>query len=289
MILITGANGHLGSAAITFLYKKNPNIKAAALVRSEEKGKGIKGKGIEVRIGDYFDYRSLKDSFRGAETLMFISSSNLEERVKQHTNVVNAAKEAGVKQILYTSIIKAPELGNNLIGSDHNATEKLIFSSGIPYTIFRNTFYTEFFPMFLGNALETGNWIYPAGEQKMNLAARVDMAEAIANVLLASERHMNKIYEIVSERAYSFNELARAIGEFTGKKITYTDVPLEIVKENLARAGVPKVQIESAVAVADAIQRGYLNYTDNSLADLLGHKPVDLVEYIKQTLPALKA
>lgn len=46
MKLITGANGHLGSATIDFLLEKNPDADLAGLVRSEEKGAGLRKKGV---------------------------------------------------------------------------------------------------------------------------------------------------------------------------------------------------------------------------------------------------
>src|SRR5690625_1971065 len=162
MLLITGANGNLGSLTIDFLLKKDPSADIAGLVRSEEKGSDIRAKGVEIRVGDYTDYDSVRAAMSGIDTLLLISSDSLEDRVKQHENAINAAKQAGVQQIFYTSIVQADKLLGPL-SPDHHETEKLLKASGIPYTIYRNTFYGEFLPLFMGPALETGEWYFPSG------------------------------------------------------------------------------------------------------------------------------
>lgn len=124
MILITGATGHFGGAAIDFLLKKSLSLKIAEIVRDEKKGESLIRKGIELRIGDYFNYSSLVEAFKGIDKLGFISSSNLENRIQQHTNVINAAKQSGVKHIYYTSVVKASPNTKFIPGLDHFKTEE---------------------------------------------------------------------------------------------------------------------------------------------------------------------
>ena len=186
MILVTGANGNLGSATIDFLLSKNPQATVAALVREVQKGEALQPKGVDVRIGDYIDYTSLQQALEGIDILVFISSGTIANRVQQHKNVVNAAKKKGVKHILYTSFLKASDTTPGIF-LDHTETEKELLTSGIAYTIFRNTYYDDLLPMLLGNALQTGHIYYPAGNAKINLASRQDIAEALANVALQPE------------------------------------------------------------------------------------------------------
>ena len=110
MILVTGANGHFGTGTIDYLLKKGVKAQSiAAFVRSEEKGAALKDKGIELRIGDYHDYNSLRQALNGIDKLLFVSSSSPADRTQEHANVVNAAKEAGVKHITYTSLERKNE------------------------------------------------------------------------------------------------------------------------------------------------------------------------------------
>src|SRR5215211_2610227 len=103
MILITGSTGQLGKATIEFLLKKIPAGEVAALAREERKG-------------DYDDKASLVVAFKGIDKLFFISGNDVANRQKQHENVVAAAKEAGVKHIIYTSFARKNETGSNPLG-----------------------------------------------------------------------------------------------------------------------------------------------------------------------------
>jgi NAD(P)H dehydrogenase (quinone) len=104
MILVTGATGHFGKSTIDFLLKKGiSSTNIVALVRDEEKAADLKNKGVVLRIGDYDNYTSLVNAFKGVEKLLFVSGSDIFKRGAQHQNVVTAAKEAGVQHIVYTS------------------------------------------------------------------------------------------------------------------------------------------------------------------------------------------
>ncbi|HET8865491.1 MAG TPA: SDR family oxidoreductase [Gracilimonas sp.] len=280
MILITGANGNLGTKTINFLLDKKPDAEIAGLVRSEEKGAELKKKGVEIRIGDYTDYPSIEDTLQGIDTLLLISSSTLEGRAQQHSNVIKTAKEAGVSQIFYTSIVKA-EKELSPLSPDHAKTEKLIKESGIPYTIYRNAFYMEFLPLFLGNALESGQWAFPSNGKAINLALRSEMADALANGLADPEKHENRIYEITSNQAYTLDQIAEFLSEASGKQISYTDVSISKFKNTLEEIGLPEEQIAMSVMTAETFVNGALDFTFNDMEKLLGRKPTGLDSFIK--------
>lgn len=287
MILVTAATGHLGTAIIDSLFQHQvPANQIAALVRDEKKAAALAAKGVALRKGDYLDAASLQTAFQGIDTLVFISSGSIEDRVGQHRNVVNAAKASGVKHIIYTSVLKATETLKFFPGIDHYHTETFLKESGIPYTVFRNTFYMEVLPMLLGGALESGQWYYAAGNAKVNFAARTDMAEAIANVAANPATHANKIYEITGNQSYSFNEIAGVVSKAVGKTVSYIPIPLEALKEGMKQAGVPEAHIPMYASIADGIAHGELDAVDGSLEKLLQRKPVELAAYLPKLLGA---
>jgi NAD(P)H dehydrogenase (quinone) len=251
-----------------------------------KKAATLSAKGITLRKGDYFDAASLQLAFKGIDTLVFISSGSIEDRVSQHKNVVDAAKASGVKHIIYTSVLKASETLKFTAGIDHYHTETFLKESGIPYTIFRNTFYIEVLPMFFGGALQSGQWYYAAGNAKANFAARADMAEAIANVAAAPAAHANKIYEIAGNQSYTFHEIAGVVSKAVGKTVSYIPIPINALKDGMKQAGVPEDHIPMYASIADAISAGEMDSDDRSLEKLLQRKPVTLEEYLPQLLSA---
>lgn len=110
MIQVTGATGNFGKAVIDFLLQKGiPANQISALIRDEAKAKPLADKGIILRVGDYNDYTSLVKAFCGIDKLLLVSSSDMKDRSSQHINAVRAAKEAGVKHIIYTSFQRKNE------------------------------------------------------------------------------------------------------------------------------------------------------------------------------------
>lgn len=284
-IVITGAAGNFGKATIENLLNKGANPSSiVALVRDESKASNLKDKGVVVKIGDYDQYGSLVDAFQGAEKVFLISGTDLANRSKQHQNVVSAAKEAGAKHILYTSIERKFDDPNSPLGdlaSSHFETEKAIKDSGLDYTIFRNNLYLEVIPMFVGEKVfETGIFL-PAGEGKSAFASREDLAEAVANVLL-SEGHENKEYAMNNTKNYSFGDVAETLSSISGKEVNYVSPSVEVYSDVLSKAGVPAVYIGMFVGFAEAIKQGQQEAPKTDLEELLGRKPTSLKDYLTQ-------
>lgn len=284
MILVTGATGHLGKATIEFLLKKGvPAGNIAALVRDENKAADLKAKGIEIRIGDYDNYDSLVKAFTGVDKLLLVSGNDIVNRGTQQANAVKAAKEAGVKHILYTSFDRKNETDSSpiyFVAKSHIDTENLVKESGIPYTLFRNTLYMDFIPMFIGDkVLETGVY-WPSGDGQLAAVLREEMAEAIANVL-ATEGHENKEYLIGNTEAVSFGEVASLISKASGKEVAYTSPSQDEYKATLTSAGVPAEYIGMFAGFAEAIKQGEFDTTTTELEKLLGRKPTTAANYLQ--------
>jgi NAD(P)H dehydrogenase (quinone) len=285
MILVTGANGHFGKATIDFLLQKgvSPN-NIAGLVREEAKGAGLKAKGITVKVGNYNDYNSLIEAFKGVDKLLLVSGTDVANRSKQHENAVKAAKEAGVKHIVYTSFERKNETGTSplgLLAASHLHTERVIKESGIPYTILRNNFYLDYIPLFLGEkVLETGVF-FAAGEGKMAMATRNDMAEAAATILTTTG-HENKEYFISNSEEFSFRDIADILSNVTGKTVPYISPDTSTYVDTLVNAGVPKEVADASAGYAEAIKQGELSLYRSDLENLLGRKPTSLKEYLRE-------
>jgi len=284
MILVTGSTGHLGKAVINYLLKKVPANTIAALARDENKAADLKAKGVDVRMGTYNDYASLVSAFKGIDKLLLVSSNDMENRTRQQINTVNAAKEAGVQHILYTSVsikdIKHSAIA--VVTESHDKTAEHIKASGLAYTLLNNNLYADVLPMFLGDkVLETGIF-FPAGNGKVPFATRDNMAAAAANIL-TSEGHENKEYAVSSDISYSFFDIADTLSELSGKQINYIDAPKDVYVETLTKAGVPEGYVSFFAGFAEAIKQNEFDLPNDTLETLIGKKPTSLKEYLQST------
>ncbi|MEK8132116.1 NmrA family NAD(P)-binding protein [Paenibacillus filicis] len=227
-IVITGATGNLGKLVVRQLIDRKLGGQLIVSVRKPEAAEHWKKEGVEVRYGDYDVPASLVSSFEGAGKLLLISSPHRDDvvRLRQHQAALEAAREAGVRHIAYTSMAYADK-GKLPLHRLHLDTEEAIRRSGIPYTMLRNSLYMDLL-RFLGlrEAMAGGLLLSPPGEWSFNIAAREDLAAAAAAVL-REEGHENRSYELTAPRTWNLADLARVLSELSGRKVVrQTDAAL---------------------------------------------------------------
>jgi NAD(P)H dehydrogenase (quinone) len=273
-IVVTGATGHLGRLVIDELLSRVPAAEVAAVVRDADKAADLAARGVELRVADYGQPETLKDTFRAGDRVLLISGNEFGQRIAQHQAVVDAAKDAGVALLAYTGVFGGPDADFDL-ATEHKATEAYILDSGLPYVFLRNCWYNEVYTENLGPVLEYGAVVANAGEGRVASAARADYAAAAA-VVLTGEGHENTAYELSGDTAWSFAEFAALVAELTGKEIVHNNVSPEARQSILEGAGVPAVFAAVLVDVDNAIGRGRLAATTGELARLIGRPTTPL-------------
>ncbi|MER5775024.1 SDR family oxidoreductase [Streptomyces sp. NPDC002039] len=281
-IVVTGATGSLGRLVIEELLERVPAERVAVVVRNKEKAADLAARGIDVRIADYDEPASLAGAFGAGDRVLLISGSEVGRRVPQHTAVINAAKTAGVAQLAYTGILGGPEADFDL-AAEHKVTERAILDSGLPYTFLRNGWYHENYTAQLPVVLEHGAVVGSAGEGRIASAARADYAAAAA-VVLTGEGHLNTVYELSGDTAWSLAEYAAEVAGQSGREVAYAEVPADTHLGILTGAGVPEGFAALLVDVDAAISRGRLAGTGGDLARLIGRPTTPVAAAIASAL-----
>lgn len=285
-LLVTGATGKLGSKIVNVLLSKVSADQLAVSVRHPEKAEDLRVKGVDVREGDFDKPETLETAFKGINRLLIISADgDTETRIRQHSNAVAAAKNAGVSFIAYTSIANAQE-STNFLAEVHKATEEAILQTGIPYSFLRNNWYLENELSTIQGVQAGAPWITSAGEGKVGWALQQDYAEAAAEVL-AGEGHENTIYEL-SGKLLSQEDIAAAVSTVIGKEVPVQQVDDTTYAEIMTKAGVPDFIVPMLVAIQKDIREGSLEIESKDFEKLLGRSETPVVEGIKQLLNGLK-
>ena len=107
MIAITGANGQLGELVIQALLKNTRADQIVAAVRNPEKANALKTLGVQIRHAGYDKPETLSEAFQDVEKLLLISAVLPGERLRQRRAAIDAAKQAGVGVVAYTSLLRA--------------------------------------------------------------------------------------------------------------------------------------------------------------------------------------
>jgi len=279
MIAITGATGQLGRLVIQTLLKSVPASEIVAAVRNPKKANDLAALGIQVRHADYDQADTLLKAFQGADKLLLISASEIGRRLPQHRAVIDAAKKAGVGQLVYTSILHADHSPLPL-AAEHKATEELIQASGIPSVVLRNGWYSENYLASVPAALQYAVFLGSAGEGRIASAARQDYAEAAAAVLTKSNQ-AGFVYELAGDESYTLAEFAQEIARQFGKNVAYQNLPEAEFKSALVSAGLPE-SIATLLSESDVgASKGWLFDNSRQLSQLIGRPTTPIATQVK--------
>jgi NAD(P)H dehydrogenase (quinone) len=284
-ILVTGASGQLGHLVVDALLKGLPAGQVIAGARNTGKAGDLAARGVEVREVDYERPQTLDVALVGIDKVLLISSSEIGRRASQHKAVIEAAKRANIRLLAYTSVLHAE---NSVLGlaEEHRQTEQALLSSGIPYVILRNGWYTENYTSSLPMILEHGVICGSAKDGRISSAARLDYAEAAAAVLIAMDKYAGKIYELAGDEAYTLTGFAAEVARLSGKNIEYKDMPEDEYRKILIDAGLPE-PLAALLADSDAgASKGALFDDSHLLRQLIGRPTTPLSRVIASALAA---
>ena len=285
---VTGATGRLGRLVVEELLSRGvPAPDLVAVVRTPSKAADLAERGVQVREGDYSRPETLPAALAGVQRLLLISGSEPGGRVAQHTAVIDAARNAGVERIAYTSILGAGRTTNPLAG-EHEATEAVLRASGIPTILLRNGWYTENYTEQLEQYLQRGEVVGATADGKVSAAPRADFAAAAAAALLADDgdgddtgdRTADVVYELGGP-AFTLGELATAVSDATGTRVAHRDLSVTAFEAELQQAGLDAGTAAFVAGIDASIAAGDLETDSTDLARLLGRPATPLIDVLR--------
>lgn len=279
---ITGATGQLGVLVVNKLKEKVAGENIVALVRSPQKTASL---GVEAREADYNQPETLEKAFQGIDKLLLISGNEIGQRLSQHTNIINAAKKAGVKLIAYTSLLHA-DTSTLSLAEEHLGTEAALKASGVPYVLLRNGWYTENYTGSIGGVLAGGALLGSSGDGKISSATRADFAEA-AVAVLTTEGQEGKVYELAGDEVYTMSDMAAEISKQTGKNIPYKNLPVAEYAATLISVGLPEGVAHFLAGTHVSTEKGDLFDDGHQLSKLIGRPTTSLADAVKAALAGL--
>jgi NAD(P)H dehydrogenase (quinone) len=287
-IVVTGASGHLGRLVVESLLEKGvAPADIRALGRSAQKLEGLAARGVQTATIDFDQPETLAPAFEGADALLLVSASEPGNRVGQHKNAIDAAVEAGVGRIVYTSAPHADDTAL-VLAPEHKATEELLAASGLPVTILRNNWYTENYVGQIDTAEQTGEIVASVGDGRVASTTRKDYAEAAA-VVLTTPGHEGAVYELSGDSAWNFDELASALGTILGKEVAYRALTPDEHTAILLGAGLDEGTAGFVVALDGNIRDGALADAAGTLSELIGRPTTSLLDGLKESREAVAA
>lgn len=276
-ILVTGATGTIGSEVVKALAAK-PGVTVRIGVRSAAKAEKLKA-GNVVPVDFEFDKpETIAAAVKGVDRV-FLLTPFTENQVELAKGLIDAAKAAGVKHLVKLSAIGAEIEPGIQLGRWHREIEKLVEASGIAYTLLRPANFMDNFINFLPPGPD-GNIYTPLGTGAVSYIDARDIG-AVAAAVLTEESHYGKAYDLTGPEAVTMTEVAKAIGEATGREVRYVDVPEEAATKGMLDMHMPKWMVDAMMELNGICKAGYASGISPLVKQLTGKAPHTIAEFAR--------
>jgi uncharacterized protein YbjT (DUF2867 family) len=295
-ILVTGATGTVGSEVVKQLLsakgQREEDIIVKAAVRSDNDNT-FRNLGVQVVQLDYNKPDSLSAALRGVDKLFLLTpfQSNM---VDLTSNLLNEAKQAGVKYIVKQSVLRADAEPGITSSRSHRQAEKTIEESGIPFTFLRPNFFMQNFVTFYSHFIKTqGAFYVPAGDAKASFVDVRDIAAVAVQVLSGSSKngetkHIRKAYDITGGEALSYGQAAEILSKEIGKKVNYVNISDEDARKGMKDMGADEWTINSMIELFGITRAGYLSEISTAVEQVTGNKPITFSQFARDYAVAFK-
>lgn len=273
-IAVTGSTGSVGGAVAVHLAEAG--TPQHLLVRDPSRAPKLPG--ATVGTSSYADAEAATQALAGIDVLFMVSGAENAARLADHRTFIDAAVQAGVRHIVYTSFFRAAPDATFTLARDHYFTEQHIQESGLNHTFLRDNFYSDVMELFAG---EDGVIRGPAGDGRVSLVARADVARVAARVLTDSQQHVNRTYDLTGPEALSMSEVAATIADVRGRAVSFHDETLDEAYESRAVWNAPDWQNDAWVSTYTAIASGELSTVTDDVERVTGRRAMTLREVLQ--------
>lgn len=280
MNLIIGATGKIGTELVKQL--SGAGAKVRALVRDTKKAGPLKGPGVEIVKGDLSNPKSLDAALKGIERVFLLSPAD-PFQVELQSNLIQAAKRAGIRLLVKLSVYDASPDSMVPIMRWHWLTEQEIRDSGVPFTFLRPNFFMQNFLGYAGAIAGPGIITGNAGEGKVSFVDVRDIA-AVAAVILTGTGHEGKAYELTGPEALSYRETAARLTSILGKTVTYQDLNPADALLGMHRMGMPAWMADAFAQLGAYFSTGAGSRVSTVIADLTRKPPRTFDGFIRENL-----
>lgn len=272
-IAVTGATGQIGGRVAHTLAERG--VAQRLIVRDPSRVPRLPG--TEVVTASFDQPDAARAALEGVHVVLMVSATESPDRVAQHQAFVDAAADAGVRHLVYTSFYGASEDATFTFARDHWATERHIAASGLTHTFLRDNLYLDGVVSMVG---ADGVIRGPAGDGVLSAVARADVARTATAVLLDPDAHRDATYDLTGREALSLADAAAILTEATGRPVRFENETIEQAYESRARYHAPAWEVDAWVSTYLAIARGEMGGISGAVEEISGRAPMTLRELL---------
>ena len=237
-------------------------------------------------MGDFDDRDSLRRALEGVSRV-FLTSADGPDKVAHETALIDAAAETGVDLIVKLSAMNATDHPELPAFGWHRQIETHLGRSGVPAVVLQPSFFMTNLLMVAAGVAHTGTLYAPTGGAKVSMIDVRDVA-ASAAVVLTTDGHGGRSYVLTGPEAITFDDVAAALADATGRPVRYADLSAEEARPRFEAAGLPQWLLTQLTGVFDLVRDGLFAQTTNQVEAITGHVPRSIDEFARSVAEAFR-
>jgi uncharacterized protein YbjT (DUF2867 family) len=274
-ILVTGATGNVGAEVVRLLCQDSQPVKVA--LRDCNAVNDAFSAEVERVHFDFEKPETFRPAFQDVSKLFLMRPPAVSETKQSINPALDAAKEAGVQQVVFLSIQGAEK--NPVV--PHAQIESYIQSIGLPYTFLRASFFMQNLSTTHQPDIKNYREIFvPAGSGRTSFIDVRDIA-AVAAKTLTEAGHENQAYELTGDEALDYYEVAHIFTKVLGRSIIYTDPSILLFAFRMHQRGLKPAFILIMIAIYTTTRLGLAERVTEDTKKLLQREPISMEKFVE--------
>ncbi|WP_326727917.1 NmrA family NAD(P)-binding protein [Streptomyces phaeochromogenes] len=260
-VLVTGASGKTGRQVAESAKAAGFDVRAAS-------------RSSEVRF-DWYDSSTWAEALRGADAayLAYTPDIGAPGAAENIAALARLAQELGVRRLVMLSARGERQA---------EPAERALRESGAEWTVVQaDWFFQNFSEGLLLEGVQSGEFVFPAGEVKVPFIDTRDLADVVVKAL-TDPSYAGRTLEITGARLLSFREAMAEITAAAGREIRYVPVPTKEYGAILAGFGLPPEEVAFMEEVFDGLLDGGNARSTETVRQVLGRAPRDFTDFARE-------
>ncbi|BAV04046.1 Uncharacterized conserved protein YbjT, contains NAD(P)-binding and DUF2867 domains [Filimonas lacunae] len=280
-VLITGATGKSGGAAIDELLKMGYPVRAFVHSKDERSEK-LSAKGVEVVVGDLLNLDDISAAMKGIDTAYLCYPVLVPGVLQATAYFAQAAKENGLTGIVNMSQISARREAKSNAAQDHWVGEQILNRTGIPTVHLRPTFFDDWFLYTRDIIHENSAILLPFGTGRWAPVDSADLGRVVAKTATNIAAFAGQALKLYGPEEYNLFEMSEVISKTLGRTITYEPLTTEQFFKMNSKRGASDHFVQHVTHVAEDCINGVFAGTNDLIETITGRKPTSLAEFFTE-------